>query len=220
MRNYRQNTKMMDKLQVGIIEDVSLVLENLKISLESQPDFSVSLTANSVEEFLEQLEEQTPLDIIVLDIGLPGMSGLEGIRYLRERKPKVDIVMLTAYDDSDRIFKALCAGAVSYISKKTELGVIREALRVVSRGGSYMSPGIARKVITHFSPRQPNKDAVLTPRQEQIVEGLVEGLSYKMIADKYLISVETVRDHIKKIYKKLQVNSKAEVIRKKMDGEI
>lgn len=210
----------MEKIHVGIIEDAALVLENLKISLESQPDFTVTLTANSVEDFLAELRGDTPMNLIVLDIGLPGMSGLEGIRYLRERKPEADIVMLTAYDDSDRIFKALCAGAVSYISKKTELGVIREALRVVHRGGAYMSPGIARKVITHIGPKEPSKEAILTSRQEQIVEGLVEGLSYKMIADKYLISVETVRDHIKKIYKKLQVNSKAEVIRKKMDGEI
>lgn len=210
----------MSIIHVGIIEDVPLVLENLKISLESQPDFAVSLSANSMEEFLALLKEDTPLDIIVLDIGLPGMSGLEGIRHLRERRSEADIVMLTAYDDSDRIFKALCAGAVSYISKKTELGVIREALRVVYRGGSYMSPGIARKVITHFGPKASSEEAILTPRQEQIVEGLVEGLSYKMIADKYIISVETVRDHIKKIYKKLQVNSKAEVIRKKLDGEI
>lgn len=210
----------MEKIHVGIIEDAALVLENLKISLESQPDFTVTLTANSVEDFLAELSSDIPMDLIVLDIGLPGMSGLEGIRYLRERKPDAEIVMLTAYDDSDRIFKALCAGAVSYISKKTELGVIREALRVVHRGGAYMSPGIARKVITHIGPKETSKEAILTSRQEQIVEGLVEGLSYKMIADKYLISVETVRDHIKKIYKKLQVNSKAEVIRKKMDGEI
>ncbi len=210
----------MSNIHVGIIEDVPLVLENLKVSLENQPDFSVTLFASSVEDFLQRCRRDIPMDIIVLDIGLPGMSGLEGIRYLRERKPDADIVMLTAYDDSDRIFKALCAGAVSYISKKTELGVIREALRVVNKGGSYMSPGIARKVITHLGPKKSRTEAVLTPRQEQIVEGLVEGLSYKMIADKYLISVETVRDHIKKIYKKLQVNSKAEVIKKKMEGEI
>ena len=210
----------MEKIKVGIVEDVPLVMENLKISLESQSDFEVLLCGQSVEEFLQLLKTKITLDIIILDIGLPGMSGLEGIRYIREKQPEADIVMLTAYDDSDRIFKALCAGAVSYISKKTELGTIRDALRVVNRGGSYMSPGIARKVITHFAPRKSSVEAVLTPRQEQIVEGLVDGLSYKMIADKYLISIETVRDHIKKIYKKLQVNSKAEVIRKKMDGLI
>jgi DNA-binding NarL/FixJ family response regulator len=128
--------------------------------------------------------------------------------------------MLTAYEDSERIFKALCAGAVSYLTKRADLPTIREAILTVNKGGSYMSPGIARKVVNHFTPKKVVKTDTLTPRQEQVVEGLVDGLSYKMIADKYLISVETVRDHIKKIYKKLQVNSKAEVIRKKLDGQI
>ncbi len=149
------------------------------------------------------------------------MSGLEGIRLLKNARPKTDIIMLTSYEDSDRVFKALCAGADSYLVKRSGLDKIKEAIITVNRGGSYMSPSIARKVINHFAPKQDRpEEQLLTGRQQQIVTGLVDGLSYKMIADKYLISVETVRDHIKKIYKKLQVNSKAEVIRKRMEGEI
>lgn len=210
----------MPEIQLGIIEDEALVRENLELFLSGQPEIEILLTTDSVESFLETATKGVPLNMLLLDIGLPGMSGLDGIRRIKAIYPDIDILMLTAYDDSNMIFKALCAGAVSYISKRTNLATIKDALVTVKRGGAYMSPSIARKVIGHFSPATTDENAVLTPRQEQIVQGLVDGLSYKMIADKYLISVETVRDHIKKIYKKLQVNSKAEVIRKRLDGEI
>lgn len=208
-------------IYLGIIEDEPMVRENLEIYFGAQPEIEPILSADSVEAFMENLQPNMPLDTILLDIGLPGMSGLEGIRLLKGRRPDIDVIMLTAYDDSDRIFKALCAGADSYLIKRTGLPVIKDAILTVHRGGSYMSPSIARKVINHFAPKQEKSDGqLLTDRQLQIVNGLVDGLSYKMIADQYLISVETVRDHIKKIYRKLQVNSKAEVIRKKLDGEI
>lgn len=210
----------MSEIKLGIIEDEPLVMGNLEFFFNKQPGFQVVCSDNSVEGFLDKLIPGTRIDLILLDIGLPGMSGLEGIRPIKEVLPNSDILILTAYDDSDKIFKALCAGAVSYLSKRADLTTIKEALVTVHNGGSYMSPSIARKVIDHFAPKKSDETDVLTPRQEQIVQGLVDGLSYKMIADKYLISLETVRDHIKKIYKKLQVNSKAEVIRKKLDGEI
>ena len=209
----------MSTIKLGIVEDEPLVLENLELFLNAQPKIDVVLTENSVESFLSSIQKQQ-INMVLLDISLPGMSGLEGIRHIKDKIPEVDIVMLTAHDDSEKIFKALCAGAVSYLTKRTDLPTIRDAIVTVHRGGSYMSPGIARKVVNHFTPKKREKNETLTPRQEQIVEGLVDGLSYKMIADKYLISLETVRDHIKKIYKKLQVNSKAEVIRKKLDGLI
>lgn len=207
-------------IYLGIIEDEQMVLESLQLYFERQPEIEVKLSAKTVEEFVEKLTPRIPVNMLLLDINLPGMSGLEGIRHIKERLPGVDILILTSSDDSNHIFKALCAGAVSYISKRTDLPTIKEALVTVNRGGAYMSPAIARKVIEYFSPKKYDPDDVLTPRQQQIVEGLVDGLSYKMIADKYLVSVETVRDHIKKIYRKLEVNSKAEVIRKKLDGEI
>lgn len=207
-------------IHLGIIEDEPLVRDNLITYLGDQVNIEVDIATDSVEDFLLDFQEDSAVNMILLDINLPGMSGMEGIRHIKARKKQVEILMLTAYDDSERIFKSLCAGAVSYLSKRSDLHTIKDALETVFRGGAYMSPSIARKVVDHFAPKQQAPEDVLTPRQQQIVEGLVEGLSYKMIADKYLISVETVRDHIKKIYKKLQVNSKAEVIKKKMDGEI
>lgn len=212
----------MGNIRLGIVEDESFMLQSIKDTFESIPDVDIVLEAQTIEDCLEDLQGTLSIDTLLLDINLPGMSGLQGIRHLKDRRPEMDIIMLTNKDDSDNIFKALCAGAVSYISKKkANPSILREAVTTVSRGGAYMSPGIARKVIQHFAPPdRSTANPVLTPRQHQIVELLTDGLSYKMIADKLLISVETVRDHIKKIYRTLQVNSKAEVIRKKLDGEI
>lgn len=209
----------MNIIQLGIVEDEPLVLEALDTYFSSQPEIEVTLKASSMEVFLKKLSSAIPLHLVLLDINLPGMSGLEGIRYIKEERPEVEILMLTASDDSERVFKALCSGAVSYISKRTPLPTIKDALLTVHSGGAYMSPAIARRVVEYFAPKKTDQDDPLTPRQMQISQGLIDGLSYKMIGDRLNISVETVRDHIKKIYKKLQINSKTELIKKKMDEE-
>lgn len=212
----------MSVIKIGIIEDQPLVLDNLTAFFEQIPVFELVFSANSIEEFQKEARFSFPIDVLILDIGLPGISGIEGIPLIRAMDATIDIVMLSAYEDSERIFKALQAGAVGYISKKSSLIQIKDAIEIIARGGSYMSPSIARKVIGFFAPTAKKKsvDQGLTNRQNQIVEGLADGLSYKLIADKYGISIETVRDHIKKIYKKLGVNSKTEVITKKLKGEI
>jgi DNA-binding NarL/FixJ family response regulator len=207
---------------VGIVEDEPIVRESLVTFFDDQPNLEVVCQVRSLEDFQEYYADgshQAP-DVLLLDVGLPGMSGLEGIRVIKKMMHDTDIIMLTTYEESDIIFKALCAGACSYLSKRSSLSQILEAITVVHNGGSYMSPSIARKVVTYFSPSDNSKKELLTPRQQQIVAGLVDGLSYKMIADKYLVSIETVRDHIKKIYKKLQINSKAELIKLSVDGDI
>jgi DNA-binding NarL/FixJ family response regulator len=206
-------------IRVLAIEDEEMVREGLVGLMRVQLDIEMIGTTDSVESALE-LALPDPPDIILLDIGLAGiLSGLEGIRPLKARWPEADIIMLTTFEDSDRIFKALCAGASAYLTKRTPLPQIADAVRTVRSGGSYMSPTIARKVIDHFAPRE-RLNPGLTPRQSQIVEGIMEGLSYKLIADKLMITTETVRDHIKKIYRALDVNSKTELIRKRMSGEI
>lgn len=209
----------MEKIKVSIVEDEVLILKSLVGLLETQPDFQVLQKANSVESFLES-SPQEEANILLLDINLKGgMTGLEGIRLIKQKFPKTEIIMLTTFDDADRIFKALCAGATAYLTKRTPFKKIMEAIYTVHRGGSYMSPTIARKVVEHFSPKK-SKNHSLTPRQMQIAEGIIEGLSYKLIADKLLIKTETVRDHIKSIYRKLEINSKTQLIKKRMEGEI
>lgn len=212
----------MGNVAVGIVEDEPIVRESLVTFFDDQYNLEVVCQVNSLEAFQEMYEDGSNIapDVLLLDIGLPGMSGLEGIRVIKKIVPDTDVIMLTTYEESETIFKALCAGACSYLSKRSSLAQILEAITVVSQGGSYMSPSIARKVVKYFSPSDHSKKELLTPRQQQIVSGLVEGLSYKMIADKYIISIETVRDHIKKIYKKLQINSKAELIRLSVDGDL
>lgn len=212
----------MSVIRIGLVEDQPMVIENLTAFFEQLPIFELVLSLTSVEAFQKEGAAALPIDILLLDIGLPGMSGVEGIPIIKKIAPSIDIVMLSSFEDADRIFNALQAGAVGYISKKSSLMKIKEAIEIIHRGGSYMSPTIARKVIGFFAPKPKNvkPDSVLTERQQQIVGGLADGLSYKMIAGKYSISLETVRDHIKKIYKKLGVNSKAEVISKRLKGEI
>ncbi len=183
-----------------------------------QPDICLHSTAGSMEDFLKN-ESVGDIDILLLDIQLPGMSGLEGIRPLKELIPGVEIIILTTHEDEEVIFKALYAGASSYISKRTPIQKVLDAVRTVHRGGSYMSPFIARKVFQYFAPIKKEEEK-LTPRQKQIVQALVDGDSYKMIADKFLISNNTVADHIRTIYKKLHIHSKSELISKSFKGEI
>lgn len=212
----------MTSINLAIIEDD----KNIKSSLESYmgevEDIDILISEESIEDFLKRFEvsNKPKIDVLLLDIGLPGMSGLEGIKYIKQKLPEVNIIMLTTFEEEDKIFKALCAGAVSYLTKRTPLSKISEVIHTIFNGGSYMSPSIARKVINHFSPKPKNTNSLLTPRQIQIIEGIVDGLSYKMIGDKYLISINTVRDHIKKIYVLLEINSSAELIKRNSETNL
>lgn len=212
----------MENIHLAIVEDDTIIRESLESFLSAHPALQFSVVASSVEDFLEKATNAIrppKIDVLLLDIGLPGMTGIEGIRYIRQKFPDTDIVMLTTFEEDDKIFKSLCSGACSYITKRTPLPTIQDAIFTVHRGGSFMSPSIARKIAQHFMPKQRKETDILSPRQQQIVEGLVDGLSYKLIADKLSISIDTVRDHIKHIYRALEVNSKAEVIRRVLDGK-
>ena len=212
----------MEKIELCIVEDRPVIRESLQKYFSAHPAIEVKIVVPSIEDFLIELKnaDTSAINLVLLDIGLPGMTGIQGIRHIRKYLPEADIVMLTTFEDDKNIFDALSAGACSYISKRTSLSKIQEALFVVHRGGSYMSPSIARKIARHFMPKMTQQKEVLTPRQKEIVDGIVDGLSYKMIADKLDISIDTVRFHIKRIYRTLEVNSKAELIRKSLDGAI
>lgn len=207
---------------VGIVEDNKKIRDLIQRYLDMQEELSCPVAVDSVEEMLDYLEEHDAPDVILMDIQLPGMSGIKGITLIKEKYDDVDIIMLTVYHDSHKIFNALRAGASGYLLKHTSLPEIKESILKLVDGGAPMSPQIARKVINHFQENAPKKDSDsdLTPREHDIVNGLVDGLSYKMIADRYDISIDTVRAHIRNIYRKLHVNSKAEVIAKSLKGEI
>ena len=206
---------------VGIIEDDTEIREGLEMYLRTRSDVRCASAEGSIESFLASLDELHDLDVIIMDIGLPGMSGISGISIVKERLPDVDIIMFTVYDDPNRIFKAICAGATGYLLKTTPFPKIVEAITNLQSGWAPMSPQIAQKIVEYYGPRAPHSaESPLTPRDKEIVIGLVDGLSYKMIADRLGVTIETVRQHIKNIYRKLQVNSKAEVITKSLRGEI
>ncbi len=208
-------------ISVAIVEDDDTIRNGIQGYLKSQSNFICEIAEDSVEKFLKKISDELLPDVVLMDIGLPGMSGINGIKILKERYPEVNIIMLTVFSDSNRIFNSLCAGASGYLLKNTPLSEIKTSIEMLYNGGSPMSPEIARKVIEYFNPKDLQKyESPLTPKENEIVIGLVDGLSYKMIADKMKISVETVRFHIKNIYKKLHVNSKGEVISKSLKGEI
>ncbi|MFQ5448049.1 MAG: response regulator, partial [Saprospiraceae bacterium] len=203
----------MKRTSLAIVEDDPIIRESLSTFLGEDPRFELQLLAVSVEDFLTDLQANPGLtpSIILLDIQLPGISGIEGIPLIKEQLPGADIIMLTTFEESETIFAALCAGACSYLSKRVSLLQIRDAILIVSRGGSYMTPSIARKVVEHFSPKPQKTQSPLTPRQHDIAQCLVDGLSYKMVADRLGISIDTVRTHIKNIYNVLEINSKGEL---------
>ena len=208
-------------INVAIVEDDDVIREGVREYLDSQENMICSAAKSSVERFLAILNEETLPDVILMDIGLPGMSGISGMKLITEKYTGVSIIMFTVYMDSHKIFESLCAGASGYLLKNTSFPDIKQAIETIHAGGSMMSPPIARKVMEHFhTGRKKQVTSPLTDKEKEIVQGLVDGLSYKMIADSASISIETVRSHIKNIYKKLHVHCKADVIRKSLTGEI
>lgn len=209
----------MDKVtRIAIIEDNQIIRDNLYKFISMHEEFELVTVVNSIEAFQKAPKES--LDVMLLDIGLPGLSGIEGIPIIKREYPDLDIMILTTYEEEDVIVKALCNGACSYLSKKTSLKDIVNAIRIVVNGGSYMSPSIAREIVQYLMGGQVSKATILSSRQREVLKCLVDGKSYQTIADELFLSIETIRTHVKKMYKVLQVNSKTEAIALYLKGEI
>jgi DNA-binding NarL/FixJ family response regulator len=210
-----------DMIRVAIVEDDKDVREALKDFCNRQRGMTCELAEDSAEKFFRSLKGGKIPDVVLMDIGLPGLSGISAIRMLKDEHPSVNVIMLTVYMDPHKIFDSLCAGASGYLLKTTPFAGIRDAIQMVHAGGAPMSPQIARKVIEHFQRKSvPASGSDLTAREREIVLGLVEGLSYKMLASRMSVTIETIRTHVKNIYQKLQIHSKAEVISRSLRGEI
>jgi DNA-binding NarL/FixJ family response regulator len=183
--------------------------------------FQCSGSYRSMEEALPRVNAELP-DIILTDIGLPGMSGIDGIRIIKERHPEALILMLSIYDDDDRIFDALCAGACGYLLKKTPPARLLDSLKEAVHGGSPMSPEVARRVIALFRDIRPPEraDYELTPHETRLLKLLVEGHNYKTAAVELDVSVNTISFHMKRIYEKLQVHSKSEAVAKALRNRL
>lgn len=199
-------------IRVAIVEDLRHIREGLA-TLLSIEGYRCTGTYGSMEEALEKIPHNMP-DVVLSDIGLPGMDGIEGVRLLKERHPDLLILMLSVYDDNERIFDALCAGACGYLLKNTAPARLIEGVREAVAGGAPMSPKIAREVVTYFRDFRPPEraDYDLTQHETRLLKLLVEGHSYKSAARELGVAVSTVAFHLRSIYEKLQVHSKSEAV--------
>jgi DNA-binding NarL/FixJ family response regulator len=202
-------------VRVVIIEDLREVREGLAALISGATGFQCAASYRTMEDALRRIADTRP-HVILTDIGLPGMSGIEGTRLLRERMPDVPILALSVYDDDDNVFSAICAGASGYLLKNIAPARLLESLREVVDGGSPMSPAIARRVVMLFRTVRPPARAAyhLTPQELALLKLIVEGHHYKTAAHAMGISPNTVSFHLKNIYEKLQVHSKTEAVAK------
>ncbi|WP_270090554.1 response regulator transcription factor [Sphingobacterium sp. SYP-B4668] len=203
-------------VRIGIIEDDDQIREMLANYFSEQTGFNCLLSAHSVASFFEQWKSDIYLDVILSDIGLPGESGIKGLARIKRQAPKCQVIMLTVYDDAQRVFQALCNGASGYLLKQTPLQKLKEAVLSVYEGGAPMSPSIARMVVEYFNPKNATDlEEKLTPREAQIVTAIEAGCTNKEVAIRLDISLETVKYHIKHIYQKLEVNNRHALITRK-----
>ncbi|HVZ97167.1 MAG TPA: response regulator transcription factor [Chitinophagaceae bacterium] len=201
-------------ISVVIIEDIKEIREGLQILIQGSDGFSCLKTYATAEEALTELPALMP-DVVLMDIHLPGINGIEAVRKLKSQCPNTQFIMSTIYEDDENIFESLKAGASGYLLKKTAPAKIMDAIMEVYNGGSPMSSQIARKVIASFQQQNPIDEAqVLTPKEKEILKELSKGLRYKEIADVMQISMETVRSHARHIYEKLHVQSRTEALNK------
>lgn len=215
-------------ISIAIVEDHPDIRESLQEYLAAQENFICKMAFDSVESLFKAMENNPPPQVVLMDIGLPGMSGLDGTRKLKQMHPETDIIMITVHNDHRRIFEALCAGASGYLLKDTPLGEIKSSIELLYKGGSPMSPHIAREVVNFFNQRpevtrffgSEQTSTSLTTREHDILSAMVDGKSYKLIADHLGISIDTVRTHIKNIYRKLQVHNKVDAVAKYIRGDI
>jgi DNA-binding NarL/FixJ family response regulator len=200
-------------IRVSIIEDDAALRKAIIERIDGDRRFDIVSDYASAEAAVKQLPQDQP-DVVLSDINLPGMSGIDCVRKLKPQMPKTQFVMLTVYEDSERIFQALTAGATGYLVKRASRSELLEAIINVHRGESPMSSGIARKIVASFQRTEPAETDKLSPREKQVIELLAQGFLYKEIADQLQLSIPTVNGYIRSIYEKLQVHSRSQAVAK------
>ena len=203
-------------ISVAIVEDDADIRASLAVLIDGTEGFMCSNAYPDCWTAIKGIDAEVP-DVVLMDIGLPGMSGIDGTRRIKQRHPDLDIIVLTVHENDETVFEALCAGACGYLVKETSPQRILEAIKEVQGGGSPMSTQIARMVTMSF---QKKAESLLTPREVEVLSKLSTGKSYKMIGESLFISEETVRRHLKNIYKKLEVHSKSEAVAKAMRNKL
>jgi DNA-binding NarL/FixJ family response regulator len=202
-------------IKLAIVEDNTALRQSLEQLFNRTSNLKCVASLNNLLNVVSEFQKSQP-DIVLMDIGLPAINGIEGVRTVRSNFENIQVIMFTVFEDDEKIFEAIRSGASGYLLKKTPPEEILGAIKELHEGGAPMSPSIARKVIHAFQvkPSPVLQDHQLTSREKEILYALVDGLSYKKIAEKYFVSIHTVRSHISSIYEKLHVNSKAQAVAK------
>jgi DNA-binding NarL/FixJ family response regulator len=208
-------------IRVAIVEDRREIREGLAALINGTDGFKCTGAYRSMEEALDRIGSPLP-DVTLLDIGLPGMSGISGLRVLKERDPDMLVLILSVYDDDERIFDAMCAGASGYLLKKTPPSKLLESLKEAVQGGAPMSPEVARRVIALFKEIRPPEraDYNLTPHETRLLRLFVKGHNYKTAAQELGVTVHTISFHLRRIYEKLQVHSKSAAVAKALEDRL
>jgi len=208
-------------IKTAVVEDMRDIREGLTTLIDFTEGFKCTGGYRSMEEAIPKIKGNVP-DVLLSDIGLPGMSGIEGIKIIKQEFPQMTILMLTVYDDDERIFDALCAGASGYLLKRTSPAKLLENIREAVSGGAPMSPEVASRVISLFRDiRPPEKvDYDLTPHETRLLKLLVAGHNYTTAAEELKVSYNTIKFHMRHIYEKLQVHSKSEAVAKALQSRL
>lgn len=215
------DTAHTDIIKTAVVEDVRDIREGLTTLINFTDGFRCTGGYRSMEEAIPRISGNVP-DVLLSDIGLPGMNGIDGIKILKEQFPEMTVLMLTVYDDDDRIFDALCAGASGYLLKRTPPAKLLENIREAVSGGAPMSPEVASRVIKLFREVRPPErvEYDLTPHETRLLKLLVEGYNYTTAAEELGVSYNTIKFHMRHIYEKLQVHSKSEAVAKALQNRI
>ena len=202
-------------IRVSIIEDQAEIRQGLSVLIGGTPGFQCVGTYESMETALREMRQPYP-DVVLVDIGLPRMSGIEGTRILKDRYPGMQMIVLTVHEDDTRIFEAICAGATGYLLKNTPPAKLLDGIREALEGGAPMSPSVARRVITLFREIRPPRDVDynLTPHEIRVLSMLVDGHNFKTAAQELGVTRHAVTFHMRHVYEKLQVHSKSEAVAK------
>lgn len=208
-------------IKTAIVEDMRDIREGLATLINFTDGFTCTGSYRSMEEAIPSIRHRIP-DVLLSDIGLPGMNGIEGIKIIKEQFPEMTVLMLTVYDDDERIFDAICAGASGYLLKRTTPAKILENIREAVSGGAPMSPEVASRVIKLFREVRPPErvEYDLTPHETRLLKLLVEGHNYTTAAEELRVSYNTIKFHMRHIYEKLQVHSKSEAVAKALQNRL
>jgi DNA-binding NarL/FixJ family response regulator len=206
-------------MKIAIFEDNKKFRESLEFVIITSNDMELCGSFEDTTRLQQKIEALRP-DVVLMDINIPGTNGIDAVKEIKDNFPGINVCMQTVFDDDDKIFASLCNGASGYILKNTPPEKILQAIREVAEGGSFFTPSVAKKVLHNFQQQPQGEFVQLTEKEKEVLRFLVDGLSYKMIADKINVSFHTIHTHLRNIYQKLHVNSKGEAINKAMKNKL